>query len=818
MQILVQDIRYALRLLAKYPAVTAVSVMALALGIGANTAIFSIVNAALIRPLEYREPGRIVSVWDANPTVQLGIDLLPASVPNYVDWREQNHAFEEMAAMTSEELHLTQAGEPERLVAARVTAGLFPVLGARPLLGRTFLPEEDKSGSGDVVVVGYGLWQRRWGGDAGLVGRRIMLNGVSHTVVGIMPKGFSFPKGSETPAYFQFGQQTELWVPAAFSPERLRWRGSHSVAVLARLKPGVTIGQAQAEMSAIARRLEQQHPDFNKGWGVRLLSLQESIVTGVRPILLVLMAAVGFVLLIACVNVANLLLGRAVARQREVAIRLTVGASGWQLIRQMLTESLVLALAGGTAGLALGFWGVRMLEALTPSDLPRIHDAALDLRVAAFTFAISLATGLLFGLAPALESSRTDLCQTLKEGSRTLSGGARQGLRSLLVASEVAMSLVLLVGAGLLIQSFLKLHRIDPGFRPENVLVVELSFPDSPTYRASGRKTVFLQQLVERVGSLPGVMGAAAISELPLGGREEVEAISVEGQPRPDSDPFIADQREITAGYFQTMAIPVLKGRAFTAQDTKESLPVAVIDDVMARRYWPNQDPIGKRFKIGSMNSKTPWLVVLGVAGSVKHSALGAEGRPEFFLPCAQREWQQMALVARSAVDPSSLAQAVKREVWKLDADQPVSRVTTMQVLVSDSVALPRFHSLLLGIFAGLALLLAGIGIYGVMSYSVTQRTHEIGVRMALGAAPGDVLRMLVGRSLALALAGTAAGLVAALALSRLLAGFLFGVTPTDAWTYAGISGLLLGVAGLASYLPARRALRVDPMIALRQE
>lgn len=421
-------------------------------------------------------------------------------------------------------------------------------------------------------------------------------------------------------------------------------------------------------------------------------------------------------------------------------------------------------------------------------------------------------------MAPAVASSRTELSQTLKEGSRTLSGAARQGLQSVLVAAEVALSVVLLVGAGLLIKSFLKLTHIDPGFHPERVLAVEMSFPESPLYQVFGRKTSFLQQLTERIQSLPGVAAAAAISELPLGGREEVEAITVEGHPKPTTDPWLADQREITAGYFQTMTIPLKRGRVFQPQDSKDSLRVAVIDEVMARRYWPNEDALGKRFKMGDMTSKAPWLTVVGVVGGVRHSALGAEGRPEFFLPYCQREWQQMTLVVRSAADPQKLAQAVKQEIWRLDKDQPISKTTTMETLVADSVALPRFRSLLLGIFAGLALLLASIGVYGVMSYWITQRTHEIGLRMALGAAPADVLRMLVGRGLLLALAGTSVGVAAALVLSRVLSQFLFGVTPADAATYTGVSALLIGVTCLASYLPARRALRVDPMVALRQE
>ena len=818
MQLPLKDVRYALRLLARNPGFTAVSVIALALGIGANTAIFSIVNAALIRPLEYREPGRIVSMWETNPALHIGIDLLPTSAPTFVDWREQNHVFQEVAVLSSDELNLTGAGEPEKLVAARVSAGLFPVLGVEPLLGRTFRPAEDKSGLENVALVGYGLWQRRWGGDPGLVGRAIRLSGATYTVVGIMPKGFEFPKGAEMPSYYQFGQRTELWVPTAFEPQRLRQRGSHQYAVLARLKPGVTLGQAQADMQTIARRLEQQYPNEQKGWGVRVLSLQDDIVSGIRPALLVLMAAVGCVLLIACVNVANLLLARGVSRRREIAIRVTVGAGRWHLVRQMLIESVLLSIAGGCAGLVLAFWGAQALVALTPRNLPRIHEAGLDLRVIAFTFGISLLTGLIFGLVPALESSKTDLSSTLKEGGRTLGGGARQRLRNFLVASELALALVLLIGAGLLIKSFLKLHNVDPGFRPEKVLALELALPDSEAYKEPGRKSIFFDQLIQRLEGLPGVTGAGAISHLPLGGREEIEMVTIEGQPKPANEAVIADQRQVTPGYFRTLTIPLRKGRALTAQDSKDALPVAMIDESMARRYWSNQDPVGKRFKLGDMSSKAPWMTVVGVVGSVRHSALGAEARPEFFRPYAQSESAQMAVVVRSQADPQNLAQAVKREVWRLDQDLPVAKVTTMEAVMADSVALPRFRSLLLGIFAGLALLLATIGIYGVMSYSVTQRTHEIGLRVALGASRGSVLRMVVGQGLVVALAGTAAGLAAAFALTRLLAGFLFGVAPTDAWTYILISAVLVAVQLAASYVPARRAMRVDPMVALRYE
>jgi len=817
------DLRYAVRTLARAPGFTAVAVLTLALGIGANTAIFSIVNAALIRPLEYPEPNRIVTLWGSNPALSIGLDLLPMTAKHWDAWRRRNHVFEEVAAFDSKELHLTGSGAPEHFDAARVTAGFFSVFGVKPYLGRTFVPEEDRAGGGKAAVVSYALWQNRFGGDPGLIGRTLTLSGQGYRVIGVLPPGFGFPKGAEVPSYYHFGARTDLWISASLTQHEID-NGSLGFTVVARLKPGIPVKQAQAEMSLIMRQLAREDPNNNKGFSVRVIPLRETIVSGLRPALLAIMAAVAAVLLIACANLANLLLTRAVSRRKEIALRAALGAGRWQLIRQLLAESLLLSLTGGVLGLLLARWGVVLVERMMPAGLPRVGDAQLDSAVVAFSLLVSVLTGVLFGLAPAWNAAKLDLNRSLKEGGRSSTTQAHPLVRRGLVVSEIAMAMVLVVTAGLLLKSFLKLQSVDTGFHPENLIAVDLSLPGagyfergSGRYDQPGRRAEFVALVTERASAVPGVSSVAAISELPLSGRVSMEGLRFEGRPVPDmSQPPVADSRSATPGYLRTMGVRLLKGRWFTEQDRADSVPVAVIDDTMARVYWPGEDPIGKRFR--NLNSANPWWTIVGVARSVTHSGLGAKKNPEYFRPFSQQEVSWMTVVVRSAIDPSALLAALRKEIWAVDKDLPVSDITTVTQLVSDAAAAPRFRSLLIGVFGAFALLLASLGIYGVISYTVAQQMHDLGIRVALGAGTRDILRLIVGGGLALAATGVAAGLVGAFGLTRLLASLLYGVTPTDAWTFGGVAVLLLAVALVASYIPARRAMRVDPLVALRYE
>ncbi len=817
---MVNDWRLGLRVLARNPGFACIAVAALALGIGANSAIFSVVNAVLLRPLEYPDPGRIAIVWDTNPHINLGITLLPPTIPNFLDWKAENRSFERMASVTSENVNLTGMGDPERFTAARVSADFFPIMGIAPMLGRTFRPEQDREGAGCAAVLGFGLWRRRFGSDPSAVGRSVRLNGQSCVIEGVMPKGFEFPKSAEMPTYFGFGEKTEVWIPSAYSARQLRNRGSHTIFVIARLRRATPLARADAEMKGIAARLEQKYPNDNSGWSAGVQPLQQHIVSGVRPALLVMQAAVAFVLLIACANVANLLLARAAGRHKEMAIRTAIGAGPRQLARQLLVESLILALLGGAFGLLLSIWGVKAFASLAPSNIPRVRDASLDFTVLAFTLAISLATGILFGLVPAVQAVRADVNATLKEGGKSSAARGSRRLRSVLVLGEVTTATLLLAGAGLLIRSFLKLENVDPGFRPEKILAMDIPLPDSEMYRGPGKKAAFFEQLLQRYTALPGVAGAGAISALPLAGGEEVELVTVEGRPAPKSvsEAALGDLRVVTPGYFAVMGIPALKGRVNSERDTRDSVQIAVVDQVMASTYWPGADPVGRRFKLGDQNSKAPWLTVVGVVGSVRHSGLHAVMRPQFFLPHRQFDWSSMTVVLRTAADPTSVVPVLKKEVRAVDPDQPIAKIMTVESVLADSVALPRFRTLLLGVFAALALLLAAVGIYGVVSYTVSQRTREIGLRVALGAARGTILRMVFRQGISLALGGVCCGLAAAFGLTRLLSGMLYGVGATDPATFAEVSVVLIVVAAAASYLPARRALRVDPVVALREE
>jgi putative ABC transport system permease protein len=807
-----QDVRYGLRMLWKSPGFTLVTVLALALGIGANTAIFSVVNTVLLRPLPFPNGERIVFMGEWTQQ----IPEMSVSYPNFMDWRDQNQVFEQIAAFRNANYVLTGVGEPERLDGRQVSSAFFPVLGVAPAVGRNFTPEEDKPGGNPVALISHGFWQRRLGGDASIVNKPLMLNGESYTVIGILPQTF------------EWQSPVDVFVTVGLHSDRLMNRDSHpGMYVLGLLKPGVSVEQARAEMKTIAARLADQYPQTNAGNSVALQSLQDQAVQDIRPALLILLAAVGFVLLIACANVANLLLARAASRSKEIAIRTALGAGRLRIIRQLLTESLLLSLLGGLLGLLFAMWGIDALLAAIPDDVPRLLVANIGLngRVLAFTFGISVLTGLLFGLAPALQASKSNLNESLKEGGRSGSaGGSHQSVRNALVVVEVGVSLLLLVGAGLLIQSFMRLQQTDLGFDPQNVLTLRVPLPEA-RYKENAQVASFWEELENRVRVLPGVESVGITRGLPMNGGIE-SGITVEGQEVANiKDITVAVNLFASANYFHTMKIPLVSGRYFTEQDTKDSQPVVLVDEMLVARFFPNTDPVGKRLKMGGVDSQSPWLQVVGVVKHVKHYSPDEEGRVEIYTPYKQvpqaffaAATRSMWLAVKTQSDPTALTAAIRNEVQQIDKDQPISNVDTMENIVAATVAPQKFATWLLGIFAATAMLLAAIGIYGVMAYSVTQRTHEIGIRMALGAGQKDVLRMVVGQGMKLALIGVALGLAGSFAATRLMSSLLFGVSATDPLTYGGVALLLAAVALFACLIPARRATKVDPMIALRYE
>jgi putative ABC transport system permease protein len=800
-----QDVRCGLRMLRKNAGFSAVAILTLALGIGANTAIFSVIHGVLLSPLPYNDPDRIVLVLESNPT--RGFPQFSVSPPNYIDWKKDSTSFEQIASIARGDFNYTGGAEPERISGARVASSFFAVMGVTPTMGRTFLPEDDVVGKAGVVVLGYGLWTRRFGSDPQVLGKSLTLDGQSYRVVGVMQDGFQFPRG------------VDLWLPSEFDADALSpgARGAHYLRVMARLKPGVSVDKAQSEMVAISKRLEQQYPKTNTGWTAKLLTLNEATVGNVRPTLLVLFGAVGFLLLIACANVANLLLARATARQREIAIRFSLGASRLRIARQLLTESILLSGIATGAGLLLAEWAIRALRTLPPSNLPRAANIGLDLPVLGFAAGVAVLTGLLFGFAPALQITRGAPSETLKEGGRTASAG-RQGVRSALVVLETTLALVLLVGSGLLLKSFLRLQTVDPGFQYKNIATADVSLPRSK-YSTDAQERQFFSQVLERIQSVQGVKEVAASSGNPMEGSnlsfsfatKDLEALSPSDQPS-------AGYYVVSPNYFHTLGIPLLLGRFFTPEDSAGRPRVAIISQTIAQRFFHNKNPIGQTIKIGVGAAVPVAREIVGVVGDVKDDGLGEAATMAAYEPYTQMAWSDMTLFVRSNSDPSQMASMLRSQVTSVDKDQPVADISTGDQLMAQAVAQPQLRTTLLSLFAGLALILASLGIYGVMSNTVAQRTHEIGVRMALGAGQSSVLRLVLSNGVRLTLLGIAFGSAGAFALTRLMKSFLFHVTPTDPATFVEVALFLFLVALLASYIPARRATRVDPVIALRYE
>jgi putative ABC transport system permease protein len=811
METLLRDIRYGIRGLLKRPGFTAIAVITLALGIGANTAIFSVVNAVLLRPLPYVEADRLVMPWGTRTDAQ---EHTVVSYPDFADWQAQTKTLEHIAAYNSSGTLLRDGdADPELILGAAASADLFPLLNIVPVLGHPFTRVDDQPNAPPVIVLGYSLWQQRFNSDPNIVGKQIRIGSSSATVLGVLPEGFRFPARAA---------KTEFLRPLAPTMgERTQRRSSYSLRTIARLRPGVTAAAAESEMRAIGVQLEQQYPDEGFRLGARLIPLQEEVTWGSRTPLLVLLGAVGFVLLIACANVANLTLVRAASRHREMAIRAALGAGRRRVVRQLLTESLLLSFLGGTLGLLVAWWGVHFLLAASPLNMPGLTDAGLDTRVLAFTAVISILTGVIFGLAPALQASRADLQDALKEGGRNAAGGAvRNRVRAALVVVEVALSLVLLVGAGLLGKSFLLLSEVRPGFEPEHVLTTSLSLARTKYAKTEQQQAAFAE-IVSRAAAIPGVEAAAVIYPLPLGGSNNANTFLIAGRPalRPEDKP-ISNHRTISPDYFRALNIPVSRGRSFDARDNQNAPPVIIVNETFAHRFFPGSEALGQRIIIeGEGGDKpAPPREIVGVVGDVRHEGLDTEAGPEYYVPYTQTAEPVMSLVVRSSSDNPGLAGSVREVIKQIDKEQYVADIQPMTKLVAESISRRRFNTLLTGLFAVVALLLASVGIFGVLNYTVAQRTQEIGLRVALGAQTLDVLRLILGQGVRLILVGLAVGLAASFALTRVLAGMLFGVTPTDPLTFVVVSFLLTSVALLACYIPARRATKVDPLVALRYE
>jgi putative ABC transport system permease protein len=810
METLLQDIRFGARMLFKSPGFTAVAIISLALGIGANTAVFSVVNAVLLKALPYHDPQSIVLVWGEDKAG--GSSRGQMSATDVADYRARNHVFEEIATYSDYRPVFSGNGEPERIPGAQVGDGFFTVMHAQPLLGRVFTAEEQVEGKDLVVVLGYGLWQRRFGGDPNIVGQTIKLSARTYTVVGVMPSDFeSLPVGL-------LNWRAEFYRPVAEQPNE-KDRSSQHLRAIARLKPGVSLDQAQTEMNLIARQLTQEHPNDNANSGVHLVTLREDLIGRLRPALLMLLGAVAFVLLIACANVGNLLLARSTARHKEIAIRAALGAGRDRLVRQFLTESLMLALAGGALGILGAVWGTTLIETAAAKLLPMLGHIEIDRTVLIFTATISVLTGVLFGIVPAWRAARPNLNETLSDGGRQ-SGAAstRSPLRSVLVIAEVALALVLLICAGLLIKTVVRLRSVDPGFKPDRIVTMNVWLP-SAKFPKNADGIPFFNRMLERIQAIPGVEAAAVTSVLPVSANFDRRTIEVEGQPQKPGEYPDVDNYMVSPDYLRAMSIPLLRGRVLTAQDNENAPLVVLVSESMARKLWPGDDAIGKRVRFySSSGEQKPWRTVVGIVQDVKQYGLDKAAPTAMYETLAQFPTTAVTLVVRSAVEPSTMVGTIRREILALDKDQAVFNIETMEQLVSDSMALRRFSMFLLGVFAGLALILAAVGIYGVLAQSVSQRTNEIGIRMALGAQTRDVLRLIVRQGMSLTLLGIALGLLGAFALTRLLASLLFGVGATDPATFLWIAFLLASVSFFACYIPARRAARLDPIKALTSQ
>ncbi len=810
---LMQDLRYALRQLRRSPGFTFVAVATLALGIGATTTMFSIIDGVLLQPLPFKSPGSLYLLWERN--LKMGYEQTPPAAANFRDWRERNQVFERLAAFDSaRKFDLAGNGNPERVDGAAVSPGLFEVLGVSPLLGRTFTSDEDQSGRERVVLLSYGLWQRRFNRDQSVVGERITIDGRNFTVVGVMPPSFEFPGDTGTVLNIFTAPAAEVWVPLALTPQQWNERSSHYLEVIGRLRPGVAPAVAQARMNSIEQDLTRQYPREYIGSDIKLVPLQAQVVGGVRSALIVLFGAVVFVLLIACANIANLLLARATARRREVAIRSALGATSARLLRQMMTESVTLALAGGVLGTLMSFWAIGLIRAVLPSNFPRAADVHLNSTILLFTAAVSACTGLIFGLAPALQSFKMRTSESLKQGERGAGGLFHSRVRNALVVSEIALALILLVGTGLLLKSFSRLRAVNLGFHPDHVLTMEISLPDARY--PDPQKAGFFAQLLDRVRTLPGVQSAGAIGHLPLGGDMESYYMQVEGRAPLPNEFANPDCHVVMPGYFEAMKVPLLEGRFPDERDNLQSPHALVINEVVARNVFPNENPIGKRLRMGFNGFSGE---IIGVVGYTSHLSLDSAPVEEVYTPYLQAPyWNQLSLTVRTRSAPMALAQPIRALVRSMDNDEPVAKIRTMEDVAQDSAAEPKFRALLLGSFAFAALLLGGIGLYGVMSYAVAQRTRELGVRMALGASRSQMTELVLRDGLRLTLMGLAIGIAGSLALVHLLSSMLYEVRPTDPLTFATMSIFLGVIALLASCLPARRAAKVDPMVALRYE
>jgi putative ABC transport system permease protein len=813
MHSLIQDLRYGLRMLWKSPAVTAVAIIALTLGIGANTAIFSVVHAVLLRAFPYTDGDRLAIVWEhrgrgSQPNPQNVINM-----GNFFDWKTQNSVFSDMAAFFDLNVNLTGDGEPEEVPAQLATTNLFSLLGVNPIKGRVFLPDDGQTGQARVVVISYDLWQRRFGGDPNIVGRKLTLNNQPNEIVGVLPPDVTWfiQKGS------QIHHPPEIWTPWQVA-DATRERHGRFARAVARLKPGVTFEQAQNEMSLIGARLEQQYPDFNAKWGVTVVPLRTQFTGEIRKPLFVLLGAVGFVLLIACANVANLLLARAASRKREIALRAGLGASRWRIARQLLTESVLLSVFGGGLGLLLAVWGTRALLALSPPELIDLRGTAVNLPVLVFTVALTLVTGVVFGLVPALEASRFDLSEPLKESGKGVIGGTRaHRMRNVFVVAQVALALVLLVGAGLLMKSLNRLQSVEAGFDPNNLLTMRVSLPQRK-YDTDPKLINFFKQAVDQIRTIPGVESVGAINTLPFDGPYSGTRLAIEGQPpRPPGQDLSTGVCVTDANYFQTMHIPLKRGRLYTQQEVMEMRHVVVVNEAFAHDIFPGQDPIGKRVTISMKDDNQP-SEIIGIVGNNKAKGLDTEIEPMAFWPHAELVYPAMTFAIRTRGESSNIAAAARNVIHQLDPDQPIGQVANMETLMAKSVARARFNSTLLGIFSIVALIMAAVGIYGVMSYSVLQRTHEIGVRMALGAQRADVLKLILKQGVLLALSGVLVGLAGSFGLTRIISTLLFDVAATDKTTFAAVALGLFTITFLASYLPAWRATKVNPLVALRYE